>query len=71
MANRIKTKPFSSATPAEGPRTRRKRMPAVAQPASHDRIAMEAYTIWETSGRPAGRELEHWLEAEQRLAPTA
>jgi hypothetical protein len=68
MANRIKTRPFSSATPAEGPRPRRKRTAAVAQPPSHDRIAAEAYAIWEMSGRPADRALEHWLEAEQRLA---
>jgi hypothetical protein len=68
MANRIKTKPFSSATPVEGPRSRRKRTPTVAQPSSHDRIAREAYAIWETSGRPADRALEHWLEAEQRVA---
>jgi len=67
MPNRIKTKPFSSAN-AEGPRTRRKRTPAIALPSSHDQIAIEAYAIWETSGRPADRALEHWLEAEQRLA---
>lgn len=71
MAHRIKTKPFSSATPADGPRTRRKRTAAVAQAPSHDRIAAAAYAIWETSGRPADRALEHWLEAEQRLAATA
>jgi Protein of unknown function (DUF2934) len=68
MANRIKTKPFSSTTPAEGPRTRRKRAPALAQGSSHDLIAREAYAIWEMSGRPSDRDVEHWLEAEQRLA---
>ncbi len=67
MANRIKTKPFSSS--ADDTRARsRKRMSAAAQAPSHELIAREAYTIWETSGRPGDRALEHWLEAEQRLA---
>jgi hypothetical protein len=30
-------------------------------------IAACAYLLWEQEGRPQGRELDHWLEAEQRL----
>ena len=30
-----------------------------------------AYELWETSGRPAGRELEHWLMAEQEVSKGA
>jgi len=26
-----------------------------------------AYHLWEARGRPAGRDLEHWLEAERLL----
>jgi len=45
---------------------------AVAAPASAPRITAEliarrAYFIWEQQGRPAGREREHWLLAEQQL----
>ena len=34
----------------------------------HDQIAARAYQIWETSGRPAGSELRHWLQAEEELS---
>jgi hypothetical protein len=27
-------------------------------------IRVRAYTIWESEGRPDGRSLEHWLQAE-------
>ena len=30
-------------------------------------IAMRAYHLWEINGRPNGRALEHWLEAETQL----
>jgi hypothetical protein len=32
-----------------------------------DTIARKAYQIWEAAGRPNGRELEHWLQAEAEL----
>src|SRR5579859_1683829 len=35
---------------------------------THDQIAARAYHIWETSGRPAGSEMRHWLQAEEELA---
>ena len=31
-------------------------------------IAERAYQIWETSGRPFGQEMEHWLKAEAELS---
>ncbi len=31
------------------------------------RIRERAYTIWETTGRPAGLEADHWLRAESEL----
>ena len=34
---------------------------------SRDEIASRAYHIWEETGRPAGRDLEHWLQAEREL----
>jgi len=30
-------------------------------------IAKEAYRLWEAAGRPEGRALDHWLEAEGRV----
>ncbi|MGE5504905.1 MAG: DUF2934 domain-containing protein [Actinomycetota bacterium] len=35
-----------------------------------DRIRERAYFIWESRGRPHGRDLEHWLVAEMELAGT-
>lgn len=35
----------------------------------HERTARRAYEIWEREGRPAQRELAHWLEAEHEVAP--
>jgi len=34
---------------------------------SRDAIAVRAYQLWESAGRPSGRDLEHWLQAEAEL----
>jgi hypothetical protein len=34
---------------------------------THQDIADRAHAIWEREGCPAGRELDHWLQAEQEL----
>ncbi len=36
------------------------------QPSRED-IARYAYLIWEQEGRPAGRDVVHWLQAETHL----
>ena len=33
-----------------------------------DRIRARANKIWKTEGRPDGKALEHWLQAERKLA---
>jgi hypothetical protein len=33
------------------------------------RIAERARQLWEEAGRPEGRDMEYWLEAEEELAP--
>ena len=33
-----------------------------------DHIARRAYQLWEESGRPNGRDLDFWLEAERKIA---
>jgi hypothetical protein len=35
------------------------------------RIRDRAYSIWEEEGRPAGRDIEHWLRAAQEIAAMA
>lgn len=32
-------------------------------------VAQRAYGIWESKGRPPGRDLECWLEAENQARP--
>ena len=34
----------------------------------HDLIASRARQIWEASGRPTGRDLENWLQAEREIS---
>lgn len=34
---------------------------------AHDQIAILAYELWESHGRPQGTELEDWFRAERRL----
>ena len=36
--------------------------------ATKDEIAVCAYFIWEQEGKPLGRALDHWLQAELQLA---
>ena len=54
-------------------KTAAKRKPAEAAPTvpaleiTSDQIARRAYFIWEQQGRPAGKEREHWILAEQQL----
>lgn len=33
----------------------------------HDEISKRAREIWEREGRPEGRDMEHWLQAEAEL----
>ena len=33
----------------------------------HRRIQRRAYEIWDGAGRPAGRDMEHWLQAEREV----
>jgi hypothetical protein len=36
-------------------------------PVTREQIAMCAYYIWEAEGRPEGRAVDHWLQAELQL----
>jgi len=35
---------------------------------NRDQILSKAYEIWEAEGRPSGKDMEHWLQAELVLA---
>jgi hypothetical protein len=34
---------------------------------THEEISQRARQIWEREGRPEGRDMEHWLQAEAEL----
>jgi hypothetical protein len=36
-------------------------------PELRHRIEQRAYALWEANGRPEGRALDHWLQAEQEI----
>jgi len=43
--------------------------PPAPEPAEQE-IQRAAYLLWEQAGRPAGRDLEFWLGAQERLRHT-
>jgi len=36
-----------------------------------EQVAQAAYLLWESEGRPQGRDLTHWLRAERQLSAAA
>ena len=34
---------------------------------NHNELTNRAYQLWEKAGRPEGRDLEFWLQAEQQI----
>ncbi|KAB2660673.1 MAG: DUF2934 domain-containing protein [Verrucomicrobia bacterium] len=36
-------------------------------PGDHDIIALVAHQLWDAEGRPSGRDVDHWLEAERQV----
>lgn len=74
-AKRKRSTSTSKKTSASG--TSRTRRPSTAKSApkakaapvdvGHEAIAERAWSIWQEQGCPAGRELEHWLQAEEEL----
>ena len=43
---------------------------AAANEPTFETIAVRAFLIWETEGRPEGRDAENWLQAEAQLRET-
>lgn len=52
---------------ARMPQAKRAITPRPVREITTDQIASRAYSIWEQEGRPAGKEAEHWFQAEQQL----
>ena len=42
-----------------------------ADPKLRARIEERAYSLWESDGRPEGRALDYWLQAEQEILAQA
>jgi Protein of unknown function (DUF2934) len=42
-----------------------------ATPAGEEEISARAYEIWESEGRPEGRDEEHWFRARELVAGSA
>ncbi len=40
---------------------------SASRPVSTETIAARAYTLWEKAGRPQGRDLGYWLQAESEI----
>lgn len=43
-------------------------IPGLGGKAEDNHIAKRAYEIWEQGGRPEGRALDHWMQAERELS---
>jgi hypothetical protein len=81
-AKKAASKSFKVVKPAakktRAPRATKKAAPAaaltaaapapVATPPSRESIAVLACDLWDRQGRPSGRDLEFWLEAERALS---
>jgi hypothetical protein len=57
---------------AVGARTAAAKPAVIGRPKEdvHDRIQRRAYELWESEGRPQGREQTHWQQAEHEIART-
>jgi Protein of unknown function (DUF2934) len=49
------------------PKKQQNPMSAIRSEPTHHEIAVCAYCIWEQEGRPEGRALDHWMQAELQL----
>jgi hypothetical protein len=64
------------ATAATAPRVKATVTKAAGNPAAprqriaemHEYIQRRAYELWESEGRPTGRDQAHWLQAESEIA---
>jgi hypothetical protein len=59
--------PGAGATPSQGATRAEDSQAASAQAISSEKIAARAYEIYEREGRGDGRDMDHWLRAEQEL----
>ena len=62
-----KDTPATQSKAIEGVSHRRNKFLVEPLVLSHEVIAARAYQIWESSGSPAKREIDHWIAAEREL----
>lgn len=65
---RGKTKASNEVRPAPATRTARKAGGARKKEDLQQRIERRAYELWESEGRPEGREHAHWQQAQREIA---
>ena len=70
--DRAEAAPKTRAPRATNPRSRTAAARSAAavgrQDDLHELVERRAYELWEREGRPAGREHDHWLQAEREIA---
>jgi hypothetical protein len=79
LTTKIKKAPTSTSAPGQRQTTGTATvMKASATPAGSasrqittESIASRAYALWEQAGRPLGRDVEYWLQAESQLKADA
>ena len=48
-------------------RTASKADQALSAPPDREQVAFRAYQIWQEQGQPEGRDIDHWVRAEQEV----
>jgi hypothetical protein len=58
----------TAAAPKKAPAKPKAKKPATQASLDGNSVALRSYLLWEQAGRPQGRDVEFWLQAEQELA---
>jgi hypothetical protein len=58
----------TAAPPGTAPAAARQTSAKRRDDSVHERIQRRAYELWESEGRPTGREHANWLQAEREIA---
>lgn len=62
------TQAAKPAAPKKAPAKPKAKKPATQASLDGNSVALRSYLLWEQAGRPQGRDVEFWLQAEQELA---
>jgi hypothetical protein len=67
IASRVTDRPFYERLTAWVDELKQRLQQRLAARRSQEKIRMRAHQLWEQHGRPVGRDLEFWLQAEAEL----